>query len=67
MTEIKLKSGETVEKALRKLKKRLDREGTLKEARSRRHYEKPSRKRYKEMRRKKYNQRMRSIEEHENL
>ena len=67
MSEIKLKPGETVEKALRKLKKRMDREGTLKEARNRRHYEKPSRKRYREMRRKKYNQRMRSIEEHENL
>ena len=67
MSEIKLKPGETVEKALRKLKKRMDREGTLKEARNRRHYEKPSRKRYREMRRKKYNQRMRSIEEQENL
>ena len=67
MSEIKLKPGETVEKALRKLKKRMDREGTLKEARNRRHYEKPSRKRYGEMRRKKYNQRMRSIEEQENL
>ena len=67
MTEIKLKPGETIEKALRKLKKRLDREGTLKEARNRRHYEKPSRKRYREARRTKYNQRMRSIEEHEGL
>ena len=67
MSEIKLKPGETVEKALRKLKKRMDREGTLKEARNRRHYEKPSRIRYREMRRKKYNQMMRSIEEQENL
>jgi small subunit ribosomal protein S21 len=67
MTEIKLKPGETIEKALRKLKKRLDREGTLKEARNGRYYEKPSRKRYREARRTKYNQRMRSIEEHEGL
>tara|TARA_B100000809_G_scaffold218140_1_gene224614 strand:- start:299 stop:502 length:204 start_codon:yes stop_codon:yes gene_type:complete len=67
MSEVKLKPGETVEKALRRLKKIVDREGTLKEARNRRHYEKPSRKRYREMRRKKYNQRIRSIEEHKNL
>jgi small subunit ribosomal protein S21 len=67
MSEVILKPGETVERALRRLKKRIDREGTLKEARNRRHYEKPSRKRYREMRRKKYNQRIRSIEEHKNL
>jgi small subunit ribosomal protein S21 len=34
-----------VEKALRRLKKRVDREGTLKEVRGHRHYEKPSEKR----------------------
>ncbi|MCX6904028.1 MAG: 30S ribosomal protein S21, partial [Verrucomicrobia bacterium] len=33
MTEIKLRKGEGVEKALRRLKKRVDREGTLKEVR----------------------------------
>ena len=33
---------EAIEKALRKLKKKLDKEGTLKELRNRRHYEKPS-------------------------
>ncbi len=42
MTEIKLKKGEPIDKALRRLKKRLDREGTLKEVRAHRHYEKPS-------------------------
>lgn len=42
MTEIKLKKGETVDRALRRLKKKLDREGTLKEIRNRRYYEKPS-------------------------
>ncbi|MBI5773304.1 MAG: 30S ribosomal protein S21 [Verrucomicrobia bacterium] len=42
MTEIKMKKGEPVEKALRRLKKRIDREGTLKEVRNHRHYEKPS-------------------------
>ncbi len=42
MTEIRLKKGESIEKALRRLKKRVDREGTLKEVRSHRHFEKPS-------------------------
>lgn len=45
MTEIRLKKGEPVDKALRRLKKRVDREGTLREVRSHRHYEKPSEKR----------------------
>lgn len=45
MTEIKLKKGESVEKALRRLKKRIDREGVLREVRNHRHYEKPSEKR----------------------
>jgi small subunit ribosomal protein S21 len=67
MSEVRLKKGETVEKALRKLKKQIDREGTLKTIRNKRHYEKPSRKRYREKRRVKYNQRIRSIEEHGNL
>jgi small subunit ribosomal protein S21 len=42
MTEIKLKKGEPVDRALRRLKKKVDREGTLKNVRSRRQYEKPS-------------------------
>ncbi|MBX3746777.1 MAG: 30S ribosomal protein S21 [Verrucomicrobiae bacterium] len=45
MTEIKLKKGEPVEKALRRLKKKVDREGILKEVRNHRHYEKPSERR----------------------
>jgi small subunit ribosomal protein S21 len=45
LTEIRLKKGESVEKALRRLKKKIDREGTLKEVRNHRHYEKPSEKR----------------------
>lgn len=45
LTEIKLKKGEPVEKALRRLKKRIDREGTLKEVRNHRRFEKPSEKR----------------------
>lgn len=42
MTEVKLKKGESVDRALRRLKKKLDREGTLREARLRRSHEKPS-------------------------
>lgn len=45
LTEIRLKKGEAVEKALRRLKKRVDREGTLREVRNHRHFEKPSEKR----------------------
>jgi small subunit ribosomal protein S21 len=45
LTEIKLKKGEPVDKALRRLKKKIDREGTLKNVRMRRSYEKPSEKR----------------------
>jgi small subunit ribosomal protein S21 len=36
LTEIKLKKGEPVDRALRRLKKKVDREGTLKVIRSRR-------------------------------
>ena len=49
MVEIKLKKGEPVEKALRRLKKKIDREGTLKEVRNHRHFEKPSAKRRRKM------------------
>jgi len=45
LTEIKLKKGEPVDKALRRLKKKIDREGTLKNVRMRRSYEKPSERR----------------------
>jgi small subunit ribosomal protein S21 len=42
---MRLKKGESVEKTLRRLKKKIDREGTLKEVRNHRHYEKPSERR----------------------
>ena len=44
MTEIRLKKGESVERALRRLKKKVDREGTLTTVRNHRSYEKPSEK-----------------------
>ena len=45
LTEIRLKKGEPVDRALRRLKKKIDREGTLKEVRAHRHFEKPSERR----------------------
>ena len=42
MTEIKVRKGEPIDKILRKLKKKMDKEGTLKELRNRRYFEKPS-------------------------
>jgi small subunit ribosomal protein S21 len=47
VVEIKLKKGESVEKALRRLKKKMDKEGTMKEIRGHRYFEKPSEKRRK--------------------
>ncbi|MFT5127885.1 MAG: small subunit ribosomal protein S21 [Rhodothermales bacterium] len=42
MSEIRVKKGEPIDKALRRLKKKMDKEGTLKAIRNRRYYEKPS-------------------------
>jgi small subunit ribosomal protein S21 len=42
MTEVKLKKGEPVDKALRRFKKKLDREQTMQTVREHRRFEKPS-------------------------
>jgi small subunit ribosomal protein S21 len=42
MSEVKLRKGEPVEKAIRRLKKKLDREQTLVQVRLHRRFEKPS-------------------------
>ncbi len=42
MSEVKCRKNEPIERALRRLKKKMDKEGTMKELRNRRHYEKPS-------------------------
>ena len=47
MVEVKLKRGESVDKALRRLKKKMDKEGTMKDIRNRQYFEKPSEKRRK--------------------
>ena len=45
MIQVKVKKGETVEKALKRLKKILDKEGLMKQLRANRYFEKPSEKR----------------------
>ena len=40
--EVKLRKGEAMEKALRRLKKKLDREGVIRDIRQKRYFEKPS-------------------------
>jgi small subunit ribosomal protein S21 len=42
--QVKLKRGETAEKALRRLKKIMDKEGMMKQLRAGRYFEKPSEK-----------------------
>lgn len=42
MSEIKLRKGEPVEKAIRRLKKKMDREQTILQVKRRRSFEKPS-------------------------
>ena len=42
MTTIKLRTNESLERALRRLKKKMAREGILKQLKAKRHYEKPS-------------------------
>ena len=40
--EIKLRKGEPMDRAIRRLKKRLDREGTIRDVREKRYFRKPS-------------------------
>ena len=47
MIQVKLKRGETVEKALRRLKKIMDKEGMMRQLRANRYFEKPSEKKRK--------------------
>ena len=63
MIEIKLKRNESVDRALKRLKKKMDREGILKEVRFRRHYQKPSVKKRQKMKVAKFSQYLRSKED----
>jgi small subunit ribosomal protein S21 len=42
---VQVRKGETIDKALRRLKKRLDREGVIREVREKQYFEKPCAKR----------------------
>ncbi|MBI1869927.1 MAG: 30S ribosomal protein S21 [Chlamydiae bacterium] len=49
MTKVILKKNESVDKALRRLKKKIDKEGIMKSLKQHRHYEKPSQKKRRKM------------------
>ena len=50
MSRIEIGQGESLEKALRRFKKKIEREGILKQLKARKHYEKPSEKKRKQLR-----------------
>lgn len=50
MPKVLVGENESIEKALRRLKKKIEREGILKTLRARKHYEKPSEKRRRKQR-----------------
>ena len=60
MLEIKIKDGESVERAIRRFKRKVDSEGVLKDLKKRSHYEKPSTKRREQKKAAKYKAKMRS-------
>ena len=49
MPMVKLKKDEPLEKALRRFKKKMDKEGILREVRRHQHYEKPSQRKRRKM------------------
>lgn len=63
MIQVKVKKGETVEKALKRLKKILDKEGMMKQLRAGRYFEKPSEKRRRKAARARARQRSSLLEE----
>ena len=54
MIQINLRPGEPVDRALRRLKKKLDRDDVIRECRNRRHFEKPSAKKRRKMKEAKF-------------
>ena len=50
MLKVQVGENESLEKALKRLKKKMEREGILKILKARKHYEKPSEKRRRKMR-----------------
>ncbi|MFH1622444.1 MAG: 30S ribosomal protein S21 [Candidatus Omnitrophota bacterium] len=53
MSEIEVRKDESFESALRRFKKKIERDGILREIKERKHYEKPSEKKRKKSRNKK--------------
>lgn len=49
MPKVIVNKNESVDKALRRLKKKIDKEGIMKQIKQHRHYEKPSQKRRRKM------------------
>ncbi len=52
MSDVEVRKGESFESALRRFKKKIEREGILREVRDRKHYEKPSERKRKKGRKK---------------
>ena len=50
MSRVEIRDDETLEKALRRFKRLIEREGILKALKAKKHYEKPSERRRREMR-----------------
>ena len=50
MSRVDIKENESLEKALRRFKKKMEREGVLKQLRARKHYEKPSERKRRKLR-----------------
>ncbi len=50
MPRIEVRADESLERALRRFKRKLEREGILKELKAKKHYEKPSERRRREIR-----------------
>jgi len=63
MSEVRIKKGEKITYALKRLKRAVDTEGILDIAREKRFFEKPSRKRYRKLRKAKFDQKIRSRRE----
>ncbi|MBU1061322.1 MAG: 30S ribosomal protein S21 [Candidatus Omnitrophica bacterium] len=50
MSRVEIGPGESLEKGLRRFKKKIEREGVLKQLKARKHYEKPSEKKRRKLR-----------------
>lgn len=62
MIQINVKENESIDKALKRFKKKFEKTGALKEVRARQHFVKPSVERRKEVIRAAYRQKMRDLD-----